>query len=144
MGFPKVFGLEVIPYSVSIGGSLNSWQINFYPWSYEISLYLDYLDSHVFSTNFAIDIAILWLYCAISNHPVTGLIMVTAFRCKFYFCPFLLMTQGLIIFTHSLFHGIFSDNLADNLPYFLFDCFVHLQVLRLVTSLRTEFIMPVQ
>ena len=32
------------------------------------------------------------LYCVISNHPVTGSIMLMDFRFKFYFFPFLLMT----------------------------------------------------
>ena len=57
-----------------------------------ISIDVWYLESHVVSTKLEIDIAILSLYCVISNHPVTGSIIVTAFSCKFYFYPFLRMT----------------------------------------------------
>ena len=71
---------------------MSSWPLNSFPWSYVISIGLGYLDSHIVSTKFAIDIDILSSYCAILNHPVTGLIIVTAFRCKFYFLTFLPMT----------------------------------------------------
>ena len=62
MGFPKVLGLEVIPYSVLIRYFLNLWPINSDPWSYVIYIGLGYLDINVVSTNFAIDIALLSLY----------------------------------------------------------------------------------
>ena len=94
------------------------------PWSYMISSGLGYLINHVVSTKSATYIALLSQYLVIMNHPVTGSIMVTDFRFKFYFHPFLLMTQGEIIFTHSLFHGIYLASLAGNLPYYLFGCFV--------------------
>ena len=43
-----------------------------------------------------------------------------AFECNFYFLPFIIMALGPIISTHISFHGIYSDNLAGNLPYLLF------------------------
>ena len=118
MGLPEVLGLTVILYSSSIRYFLNSWPINSDTWSYVISIGLGYLYRHVVSTKFAIDISLLLSYCAISNHTVTGSIIVTAFICKFSFLPFLLMTEGTIRSTHMLFHGIFSSNLSSNLPYF--------------------------
>ena len=83
-----------------------------------ISVGLGYLDSHVVSTKFVIDIDFLSSFCAISNHTVTGSINVTYFRCKFSFFPFLLMKHCPIRSTYILFHGIYSANLAGNLPYF--------------------------
>ena len=93
-----------------------------------ISIGLVYIVKHVVSTKFAIDIAFLLSHCVISDHPVTGSIIVTAFRFKFYFFTFIIMTQGPIISTHSLFHVISSASLDGNLPYFIFDCFVRWQV----------------
>ena len=92
MGFPNVLGLAVIPYSYSIRDFLNLGPINSDPWSYLISIGLGYLDSHVVSTKFVIDIALLSSYCAISNHPVTGSRIVTDFRCKFSFLPVILIS----------------------------------------------------
>ena len=89
-----------------------------------ISVGLGYIVNHVVSTKFDIDITILSSYCSISDHPITGSIMVTAFRFEFYLCPFLLITYGPIIYTQSSLHGITSDSLAGNLPYFLFERFV--------------------
>ena len=132
-----MLGLEFILYSVSIMDFLSLWPINYDPWSYVISIILEYLDSHVVSTNFSIDIDILSLYCAISNHPVTGLIIAMNFRCR-------LMTWAPMRYTQSLFHGIYSDSLAGNLPYFLFDCFLHCQVSQLIPSFRTESLMSGQ
>ena len=57
IGFPKVIGLAVIPYSSSIRDFPNSWPINSNPWSYVIFIGLGYLDTHVVPTKFAIDIA---------------------------------------------------------------------------------------
>ena len=122
MEFPEVLGLAVIQCSISIRDFRSSWPINSFPWSYVIYIGLGYLDSHVVSTKFDIDIALLSSYCAISNHNVTGSVIVMYFRCKFYFLYFILMTEG----TQSLFHGISSANLASNLPYFIFDRFVRL------------------
>ena len=87
-----MIGLVVIMSPVSVRDFLNSRPINYDPWSYVIYIGLGYLDSHVVSTKFVIDITFLSLYCAISNHPVTISIIVTALRCKFYFRPFFLMT----------------------------------------------------
>ena len=91
---------------------------------YVISIGLGYLDSHVVSTKFAIVITLLSSYRTTSNHPVTVLISVTAFKLKLSFLPFRHITLGTIISTQSLFHGISSASLAGNLPYFLFDRFV--------------------
>ena len=92
MGFAEVLGLAVIPYYVSIRDFMNSWPINYDPWLYFIYIGLGYLDNHIVSTNFVIDTNPLSLYCSTSNYPVTGSIIVTAFRRNFSFCPFLLMT----------------------------------------------------
>ena len=63
MGFPKVLGLEVIPYSVSIRDFLNLRPINYDPWSSIISMDLGYMDSHTVSNKFTIDIDILSFTC---------------------------------------------------------------------------------
>ena len=42
----------------SIGMFLNSWPINYDPWSYVISISIGYLDRHLVSTNFEIYIAL--------------------------------------------------------------------------------------
>ena len=144
MGFSEVLCLAVILYSVSIRYFLNSRPINSYPWSYMISIGLCYLDMHVVSTMFVIDIALLSSYCVISNNPVTGPIIVTAFIFIFYFHTFLRMMLGPIISTQSLFHSISSASLAGNLPYFIFDCFLHWQVSLLLTYLWMEYMIPGQ
>ena len=41
------------------------------------------------------------------------------------------MTWGPIIYTHSLFRGIFSASISGNLLYFLFERFSHWQVSQL-------------
>ena len=87
MGFPKSLGLEVILYSYSIRDFPNSRPINYSPWSNLMYIGLGYLDSHKVSTKLAIVIALLSSYSKTSNHPVTGSIILTAFRCKFYFLP---------------------------------------------------------
>ena len=120
LGFSKVLGLEVILYSVSIRDFMKLWLINYDPWSCMIYIGLEYLDIHVFSTKFAIYLSLLSLYCAISNPPVTWSIIVTDFKCKFPFCLFLLVTQGLIIYTQSLFHGIYSDNVLLAIHHILY------------------------
>ena len=109
-----------------------------------ISVVIGYLVNHIVSTKFSIDIAPLFSYCVISNHPVTGSIMVTAFRSKFYFFPYLLMTYGPTIYTHCLFHDIYSASLAGNLPYFIFDNFVNWRVSQFLTYFQTESIMMCQ
>ena len=143
MIFPKVIGLEVIAYSVSIRDFLKSCSINYFPWLYTISIGIGYLDIHVVSTNFAIVIALLSSYYTTSTHPVTGSIILTDFICNFYFLPLHRMTQSPIRYTHILFHGISSANWAGNLPYFLFDRFVRWQVSQSVTSFRTAYLMLV-
>ena len=88
MRFTEVLGLAVIPYSSSDRYFLNSRPINYFPWSYVIYISLGYLDRHIVSTKFAINISILSSYHITPNHPVTGSISVTNFRCKFSFLPF--------------------------------------------------------
>ena len=92
--------------------------MNYFPWSNVIPIGLGYLDIHVVSTKLAIDILLSSSYCYISNHPVIGSITGTDFMGMFYFLPFSCMTQGLTRYKQSLFHGIPSADLADNLPYF--------------------------
>ena len=138
VGFTEVLGVAVIPYSALIRDFLSSWTINYDPWPYVISVGLGYLVNHIFSTKFAVDITLLLSYCVILNHPVTGSIMVTDFRFKYYLFPVLSMTQGPIISTQSLFRGISSVSLAGSLPYFIIDCVVCWQVSQLITSFWTS------
>ena len=79
-----MLGLADIQYSSSIRDFPNSWPINYDPCLYVISIGIGYLDSHAVSSKFVIDIAFLSPYFSISNHPVTGLITVTAFICLFF------------------------------------------------------------
>ena len=83
-----MLGLVVILHYVPIGYLLISLPINYDPWSYMISIGLVYLVNHVVSTEFAIDIAVLSLYCVILNPPVAGYIVVTSFKFKSYFLYF--------------------------------------------------------
>ena len=112
------------------------------PWSYVIYIGRGYVVNHVVSTKLSIDITLLSSCCIILNHPVIGSILVTAFSFKFYVCTFLLMTCGAIISTQSFLCGVSSDYLADNLPYLIFDRFLHWQVLQLVTSFWMASLMP--
>ena len=140
-GFTKVIGLEIILYSISIRDFINQCPIHFDSWSYVIYIGLG-LSRHPRSFNQVRDrYRFLSSYSTTSNHNVTGSIIVTDFICKFSFLNFLRMMQGPIISTQSLFRSIYSDILAGNLPYFLFDRFVHCQVVQLLTSLRTESMM---
>ena len=79
VGFNKVIGLVVIPHSISIRDLLNSWPINYDPWSYMVSIGLGYPDINIVSTKLTIYTTLLSLYFIISNHPVTVSIIVTAF-----------------------------------------------------------------
>ena len=82
-GFPEEAGLVLIPYSCYINLCLNLWpRSSPPPRSYMISTGYGYWTSHAVSTKFAIVIAFLSLYCVTSNHPVTGYIIVTAFKIK--------------------------------------------------------------
>ena len=56
----------------------------------------------------------------------------------------LLVWWQTMICADSLFHGISSASLAGNLPYFLFDHFVHWKVPQLVTYFRMAYLMPGQ
>ena len=72
MGFPEVLGLEVILYSISIRIFLNSLPINSFPWSYVISVGIGYLDSHLVSTKFVIDIALYFHIALFQTVMVQG------------------------------------------------------------------------
>ena len=108
MGFTEVLGLTVIPYSSSIRDLIKLWPINPDHWSCVIYIGLGYLDIHVVSTNFTIDMDFYSSYCAIKTHPVTGSIIVTGFICKFISFPFFLWRRVLLdlhrfyimLFTH--------------------------------------------
>ena len=113
-----MLGLAVILYYFSIEIFMNSWPINSDTCTNVISIGLGYLINHVVSTKFMIDITPLSSYCVIFNRPVICYIMVTAFRCKFYFFNLLVVTYGTIIYTQSLFHVISPAFLAGNLAYF--------------------------
>ena len=81
-GFPRESGLILITYSCSVKLIFNSLPINYTPQSYVIYTVHGYRTSHVVSTKFSIVIAFLLLYCVISNHPVTGYIIVMAFKIR--------------------------------------------------------------
>ena len=81
---------------------------------------MEYLDSHVVSTKFAIFIALLSSHRKNSNHPVTGSIIVAEFICKFSLFTLHPMMYVPIRYTQILFYGISSASLACNLPYFYF------------------------
>ena len=87
--FNESLGLAIIPYWSLFRNFLKSWRINSDPWSFVIYVGIIYLVNHVVSAKFVIDISDLSLYCVILNHPVTESIMVTAFRYRFYFFPFI-------------------------------------------------------
>ena len=67
--------------------------------------------------------------------------MVTAFRFKYYFCPLTIIKHGPIISTQIFPRGISSASLDGNLPYFIFDRFVHWQVSPIFTYFWTVFLM---
>ena len=79
------YGLDFIPYCYYIKLFLNSWKVNYSPWSYVILILEGYLDHQVVSTKFMIIISFLSLYYVTSNHPVMGSIIVTSFNIKVYF-----------------------------------------------------------
>ena len=133
----NLLGLKFIPYYFSINYFRKSWQMSSDPCSYAIYIGLGYLVNYVVSTKSVIYIALLSSYCVILNHPVIGYIIVTDFRFNFSLCHFLLVTWGAIISKQMLFHGIYSDSLAGNLSYFIFERFVRWQVSKLFTSSRT-------
>ena len=81
-GFLGGYFLVLIPYSFSIKLFLNLWPSNSPPWSYVIYTDHGYRTSHVVSSNFAIGIAFLSLYCITLNHSVTGSIVVTYFNIR--------------------------------------------------------------
>ena len=123
---------------------MNSWPINYVPCSCMFSLELDIWATMEYKLVLRIDIN---AYCHIAsflNHPVTLLIIVTDLRFKFYFFNLFRIMKMPIRSTHSLFHGISLDSLADNILYFQFDHFVHWKVTQLFTFFLTYFLMPGQ
>ena len=88
---------------------------------YEIYVGIGYLVNPVISTKFSVDITLLSSYCVILDHPVTEFIIVTDFIFKFYLITSLIIMYIPIVYTQSLFHDIFSDPLASNLPYLILD-----------------------
>ena len=113
--FSEVIGLAGIPYSISIRYFLNLWPINSDPWSYVIFIGLGYLQIHVISTKFAIDIACSELYCVnITDLSVNGFI----FLFRITYISIIIKSIWYIRFTKSLFHGIFSATVDGNLPFF--------------------------
>ena len=115
-GFPEEAGFILIPYSCSINPLRNWWRSNLPPWSYVISTGYVYPTSNVVSTKFKIVIAFLSLYCIISNHLVTGYIIVMTFNI-IDSLPFIHILYPPTRSTHSLFHGIYSAKLAGSLLY---------------------------
>ena len=69
-------------------------------------------------------IVCLLSYCVISNHYVTGSIIVMDFKRRSYLSDLLNLMKVPIRPKHILFQGFVSALLAGNLPYFLFDLFV--------------------
>ena len=126
MGFTKVLGLAVSPYSVSIMDFLNSWPINYDPWSYVISIFLGYPLNHIISTKFAIDVALLLSYCVISNRPVTVPIMVTGLGLSFLSFPLFLLHRGLL-HIHKVCSVLFTNTPLLVVYHLLFDRFCALE-----------------
>ena len=81
-GLPEESRLVLIAYFFSIKFILNSWLSNYPSWSYVIYSGHGYRTSHVVSTKFSIFINFLSLYCIISNHLLTGSIIVTNFNIR--------------------------------------------------------------
>ena len=86
-GLPNEIGLAIIPFFFQWGFP-NSLPINSDPWSYVIYVGHGYLVIHLVSTKFTIVITSWSSYCVISNHPVTGFIIVTDFIFMSYLFPF--------------------------------------------------------
>ena len=141
--FLEVLVLSVILYYISISYFLNSWPINYYPWSYKMSIGLGYLNSQIVSTEVIIDTALLLWYWYLSNHTVTGSIIATDFIFKCYFYSFLFVRWEPIRSPHSLLYGYFSASLARNLPYILNEICLHWKMTHFFTSTQADFIMLV-
>ena len=91
-GLSDGIGLYKNPYYILIRYFINSWRINYHPWSYIISVDQICLVKHVVSTKLIIVISCSSLYSMIYYQPVKGSIIVTALRFKYYFFPFLHIT----------------------------------------------------
>ena len=82
------------------------------------------------STRFDIIAACLSMYCTVSNHPVSGSIIVKDFSMGGLSWPSILILYRPIISTNNLSHGMVSAFLAVNFTYLNF-CFLFLwQVLQ--------------
>ena len=77
--FPTISGWACIPYPSYIRVCLNPLPRNYDPITYVISVAQGYIDRNVISSNFDIVNAFLSLLCIISDHPGTGLVIVTDF-----------------------------------------------------------------
>ena len=139
-GLPGKSGLVLIPYYCSVKILLNSWLNNSPPWSYLISTGHGYRTSRVVYTKFSITIAFLSLYSVISNHPVTGSIILEVFKIKGSL-PFLSILYRSMRSTYILFQGIYSDSLSGNWPFVLLTVFVRWHTTHYVTSFWTVFLM---
>ena len=73
-----MLGLANITYYYSIIDLMNKRKISYDNWSFVISVGLGYLSNNLVPTKFVIDITRLFLYRVILNHPVIGLIILTA------------------------------------------------------------------
>ena len=120
---------------------LNPWAINSDPYSYVISNGQRYLYNHIVSTKSAIIIYFLSQCCIISNHTVTGSIIVTGFKVSISF-TFICIFMGLLDLQRG-FHDVLSAKLAGNLPFFV-GHFARFYVPQFVTSFWTEGHIPIQ
>ena len=118
------------------------WPRDSTPWSCIISTGHRYRTIHVVSTKFSIIVAVLSLYWVISNRPVVGSVIVTAFKIKGYF-PFLRIFWGPKRSTHSLFNSISHSVLASNLLFFLPFCMLTYITL-CYFFYGVSYVMPVQ
>ena len=122
-GFPGECGSAFIPYCYSIILFWNLQLVNYSPRSNVMSIGHKYLANHVIYIKFTIVIYLLFLYWIIPNHTVMGYIIVADFNIKDSF-PFLHILRETIRYTQSLFQGILSTNLSENLLYLFVERFV--------------------
>ena len=141
-GFLEEASFILIPYSCYIKISLNSRPMNYPPWSYVIYTGHVYHTRHVVSTKFEIIISFLSLYYIISNHPVTGSIIETGFKIKYYI-PFLHILRGLW-YLHIFYSTEFILLYYNVIYHIVFDRFVRWHTSHSVTYFRTVFLMSGQ
>ena len=94
--------------------------MNSVPWSHTSLVGHGYLVNHAISTRLAILIAVLsFSMDAISNHPVAGSIIVTAYSFNGFSLPRVGIVYGPTRSTHSISHGSLFASLGVTLPCFL-------------------------